>query len=259
MSAPGRKRPPKVVRPKKSALIWWVGTKFSDVLPLHRLGTKADKTVGATVTLPWKDKVTGKFTKAQAKIMAIDDEKKVHNMIVNSKGELQDLSEKIFHDSVIQQKKTLAENGKMVLSIAKSNKRRTDEKIKNDSGIFNKAMRDGFRGKRGTNIGNSTVTSGTYTQIESEKEVLHEQSYAPGPTIDPVHSDPNSREIRSWRDSNDVNESKGQSFHAESLDDFTAFQAWRRMNAFHNHETQKASKRTGAIANTADAYLWTYS
>lgn len=53
---------------KKMALIWWINTEFSDIVPFNTV-PKEDQCVNCITTLLWRD--GKKVTKHNAKIIAV--------------------------------------------------------------------------------------------------------------------------------------------------------------------------------------------
>lgn len=111
----------------------------------------------------------------------VDNEEELDRIIVNDKGEINDPSCKIFSASIIHKKKELAQNGKIIKNIIKSNKRRIDESIKKDSGIFSGGILGDINGKGKRNISSATVTSGAYSHSEGYA-VMHHGFHAGPPS-----------------------------------------------------------------------------
>ncbi|XP_071553453.1 uncharacterized protein [Temnothorax nylanderi] len=125
-------------KPKKYALIWWLDSAYKDVIDLPVL-PRSSREVNSIASVKWRDNKRKTTINARAKVLAISENRdKLENIIVDSRGEIHDASNKIFSKDVLQEKNEITQQEKIYKSIKKSNKRQIEETIKKDRPIFDK-------------------------------------------------------------------------------------------------------------------------
>ncbi|XP_071653358.1 uncharacterized protein [Temnothorax longispinosus] len=125
-------------KPKKYALIWWLDSAYKDVVDLPVL-PRSSREVNSIASVKWRDNKRKTTINARAKVLAISENRdELENIIVDSRGEIHDASNKIFSKDVLQEKNEITQQEKICKSIKKSNKNRIEETIKKDRPIFDK-------------------------------------------------------------------------------------------------------------------------
>ncbi|KAH0563670.1 uncharacterized protein LOC123272919 [Cotesia glomerata] len=152
------------VRKTKHALIWWIDTKETDILPLIKI-PKEHRKLHAVAELTWVDNKTKRTSKSKMKVLAIDtNAKNLKNMLINTNGEITTPSDKIFNPEVIDKRKQLIENIKLQNGIKTSNRNKIETKILSQKPILSKLFP--FHNQ------NQFVNQANYTSIPSTSSNL---------------------------------------------------------------------------------------
>ncbi|KAH0561269.1 hypothetical protein KQX54_015676 [Cotesia glomerata] len=152
------------VRKTKHALIWWIDTKETDILPLIKI-PKEHRKLHAVAELTWVDNKTKRTSKSKMKVLAIDtNAKNLKNMLINTNGEITTPSDKIFNPEVIDKRKQLIENIKLQNGIKTSNRNKIETKILSQKPILSKLFP--FHNQ------NQFVNQANYTSIQSTSSNL---------------------------------------------------------------------------------------